>query len=285
MPKANKNPKATETRLGVITGSASGLGRELCLALAGEGGWHLILCDLDEDRNQRVLGEVLQSGGSGQAEKLDVASIDSWHELERRLRTRFSKIDLLVNNAGITAFGEIGTIPIATWKSVLDINLWGTIFGCHVFVPWLKENPGASIVNVASAMSFVNWPRGGAYNASKAAVVSLSETLYAELKRHRIHVAVICPGVFRTNLVNGGVFSAQVERDYVLEKMERSPLSARGVAKEVLRAILDKRFYVMIPFSLTRLPWAFKRLMPRLFLRVIEFIGGMEMRGLDRRRP
>ena len=118
-----------------------------------------------------------------------------------RLRADWPQLDLLVNNAGIGVQGNIGECPIDDWRHVVDVDLFGAIYGCHFCRDWLVANPeGSHVINVASAAAFFNSPGMGPYSVSKAGILSLSETLYAELRPRGVGVSVVCPGFFPTNV-------------------------------------------------------------------------------------
>ncbi len=112
---------------------------------------------------------------------------------------------LVINNAGVGAGGTaIGDTDIDDWNWVLGVNLWGPIHGCHVFAPLLREAGYGGIINVASAAAFGAAPGMAAYNVSKAGVLSLSETLAAELSGTGVHVTVLCPTFVKTNIIVSG---------------------------------------------------------------------------------
>src|SRR6185295_4032585 len=144
-----------------------------------------------------TLDLVRQAGGEGRIEPLNVSCVDQWQTLRSRLQADWQHLDLLVNNAGVAGAGEIGDYSLDDWHWVIDINLWSGIYGCHTFIDWLKQNPsGAHIINVASMAAFESAPPTAAYNATKAAILSLSETHYAQLLPHNVGVTVVCPGSF-----------------------------------------------------------------------------------------
>ena len=120
----------------------------------------------------------------------------------------------MINNAGVGAGGAaIGDAPLDDWVWTLGINLWGPIHGCHVFTPILREagpsHAPRGIINVASAAAFGAAPGMAAYNVSKAGVLSLSETLAAELSGTAVKVTVLCPTFVKTNIVESGRISAR----------------------------------------------------------------------------
>lgn len=140
----------------------------------------------------------------------------------------------MVNNAGVGAGGAaIGDVEMDDWKWVLGINLWGPIHGCQVFTPILREaGRPAGIVNVGSAAAFGAVPGMAAYNVSKAGVLSLSETLAAELSGTGINVTVLCPTFVKTNIVQAGRISAQSTRlaDKLMRWTGFSPSASSGRA-------------------------------------------------------
>lgn len=252
-------------RHAVITGAASGLGRALAVRL-GRDGWHVAVCDVDEDRARETVSLVERAGGTAQAERLDVTRPADWEALRDRLRGGWERIDLLVNNAGVSGAGEVGRFPLDDWRWILDVNLFGVINGCHYFVDWLAENPrGSHIVNTASMAAVVSAPTMGGYSASKAAVVSLSETLYAELLHRGVGVTVLCPGFVRTNLLDGGRWQRPALQASARRYFARSRMTAEDVAEATLRAIRRRRLYVVVPLR-GRVVWRLKRLMPRWFM-------------------
>ena len=163
------------SRTAIVTGAASGLGRSLCLRLARDG-WEIAVCDIDEAGARQTLELVRRAGGTGRVEHFDVADANAWVALRQRLEHDWPQLDLLVNNAGVAVSGNVGDCPLEDWRWIVDINLWNVVHGCHTFVDWLKRNPrGGHIINTASLAAFGSAPGMAAYNATKAAVVSLSD--------------------------------------------------------------------------------------------------------------
>jgi len=255
-------------RHALITGAASGIGRALAVRL-GRDGWHVAICDLDHDGSRETVALVEQAGGTAQAERLDVTLPAEWESLRGRLRQQWEQIDLVVNNAGVSGAGEVGSFPLADWRWILDVNLFGVIHGCHYFVDWLVENPhGGHIINTASMAATVSAPTMGGYNVSKAAVVSLSETLYAELRHRGVGVTVLCPGFVPTNLLANGRWHRQSFREQAERLFAESRLTADDVAEATLRAMRRRKLYVVLPLR-GRIFWRLKRLMPQGFMNCV----------------
>ncbi len=252
----------------LITGAGSGLGRALSVALARRG-WYLAVADVNDAGSQETLELVRAAGGDGQIEHLDVTKSDDWKRLGERLQATWPQLDLLVNNAGVGAGGDVGTLSLEDWRWTVDVNLWGVIYGCHTMVEWLKSNSaGAHVVNTASMAAIASAPGMAAYNVTKAGVVSLSETLYGELLPCGVGVTVVCPAFFRTNIIGNGRFATPAQREIAGKLMDSSTCTADEVAAKVLKAIDRKRLYVTVPGASTFF-WRLKRLMPVRMLKLV----------------
>jgi NAD(P)-dependent dehydrogenase (short-subunit alcohol dehydrogenase family) len=256
------------TRFGIVTGAASGLGRALSVEMAKQQ-WHIALCDVNEAGAAETLALVEKAGGAGQVERLDVTNPDAWKSLADKLQASWPQLDLLVNNAGVGVGGEVGKLSLEDWNWIVNINLWGAIYGCHTMVGWMKQNPrGGHIVNIASMAAIVSAPSMAPYNMTKAAMVSLSETLDGELKPFNIGATAVCPSFFPTNIINSGRFDSEEARKTAAKLMSQSKATAEQVARLILRAVERKELYVFAPSEAT-LFWRLKRLMPRTALRMI----------------
>lgn len=251
---------SSERRNAIITGAASGLGRAIALRLARDG-WRIALVDVNDASNDESLRLVQAAGGEGQTHHMDVARPEAWQALRDKLRAAWPRLDLLVNNAGVAGSGEVGKYSLDDWHWILGINLHAGIYGCHYFVDWLKENPqGAHIINTASLAAMA--ARGGmaGYNVTKAGVLSLSETLYAELEPYGVGVTVLCPAFFQTNLLNEGRLD-KVDKDSAGQMMRDARFTADDVAAEAIRAMQRKQLYVVMP-AYGRRFWRLKRFFP-----------------------
>jgi NAD(P)-dependent dehydrogenase (short-subunit alcohol dehydrogenase family) len=258
-------------RYGVVTGAASGLGRALAVRLAKDG-WHLLLTDLNTHGCEETHALVDQSGGSAQVEPLDVRDESQWLALHDKLQREWPRCDLIVNNAGVVASGAVQETPVADWDWLLSVNLRGVILGCHTFVPWLMENPQRSyVMNMASIAGLIAPGRMGAYNVAKAGVVSLSETLYTEVKRHNIGVTVVCPWFVKTNLLDTGRFADPKDKAGGALYMQQSRLTADTVADYAVRRMYRGKLYAVTGFP-ARQMWLMKRHFPQPFANFSEWI-------------
>jgi short-subunit dehydrogenase len=244
----------------VITGAGSGFGRALALVLA-ERGARLLLADKNEDTAKET-AELARAEGAKEARgvRCDVTRLD---EVESLAALRAGNIDLVVNNAGVGSGGGVGVAPIEDWRWTLEVNLFGVIHGCHVFVPVLREQGHGHVLNVASAAGFLSAPEMGAYNVSKAGVVALSETLSAELQRTPIGVTVLCPTFFRSSIVESGRFPDKDQRERG-RKLIAKGKTADSVARAALKSIDKGRLYC-VPMADARALWRLKRVAPESF--------------------
>jgi len=244
----------------VITGAASGLGAALARILAAEG-WQLALVDLPAA--ERGLDSIVADCPEGITAGFDVRDAAGWTALHERLRAAWPALDLLVNAAGVGATGEVGRLPESQWRRVVDTNLVGTALGCETFLPWLREHPGRShLVNVASIAGVIAPPSLAAYAASKAGVIALSEAIAAECPARRPGVTVVCPGFFRSGLLDTWHFTAARESREARRRMNATRLDSAAVASRVRRAIDRNERYVIEGLQ-ARVLARLKRLAPR----------------------
>lgn len=193
--------KDLDGKVAVITGGGSGIGRGTALALA-EAGMHVVVADIDEESAASVAEEVRELGPRALAVRTDVADRASVDALAERAYAEFGAIHVLHNNAGIALFIRLAEMKDVDWRWILSINLEGVVNGLQAFLPRMRAQEGEKhVVNTASMAGMVAGPYLGAYNATKFAVVAISETLRAELGGDGMGVSVLCPGVVSTNIV------------------------------------------------------------------------------------
>ncbi|WP_353951603.1 SDR family NAD(P)-dependent oxidoreductase [Knoellia sp. S7-12] len=235
----------------LITGGASGLGLALANAFLGRGD-QVLIGDLAETRP-----DSLPDGADYIS--LDVRSQQDWDAALAHVRETWGALDVLVNNAGVATGGRIDVEAISDWERVLDINLLGVVRGCQTFTPLLKEQRSGHIVNTASLAGLVHGPGMSSYNAAKAGVVALSETLGFELAPWDIHVSVICPAFFRTNLHESLQGKDIAMEATAVKLITKAQMTADEVAATVLKGI-DGHKRVILTDRLGRQAYWTKRL-------------------------
>jgi NAD(P)-dependent dehydrogenase (short-subunit alcohol dehydrogenase family) len=221
---------------------------------------------------------TLRAWPEGEFFRLDVTDLDAWRQLAIRLAAdfeggRFKPAPLLVNNAGVCAAEETLASDPAAWRRIMDVNFFGVLNGCQALGPMLRRWPRydgghARIINVASVAGWLAGPSMGAYSASKAAVIALSEALYAELRSAGVGVTVVAPGFFRTGLLDRGTFCTTRHRAEAERLSRRAKFTADDVARIALRASERGQLYAVMG-GRARWLWRVKRLAPRLLQRII----------------
>jgi NAD(P)-dependent dehydrogenase (short-subunit alcohol dehydrogenase family) len=210
---------------------------------------------------------VERAGGRALALECDVGKLEDVVRAADEGERMFGPIDFCANNAGIVVAGELGEIPIETWRKIVDVNLWGVIHGVHVFTPRFKRLGRGKFLNVSSIAGFLATPETGPYNVTKSAVLSLSETMSAELGKFGIDTTVLCPSAVRTSIFES-LAKGDVHRK-LAEAQARSagPRDAGEVARITLAAVDRGQLYVL-PQADAQALWLVKRLAPRLFTRL-----------------
>jgi NAD(P)-dependent dehydrogenase (short-subunit alcohol dehydrogenase family) len=252
----------------VITGAGSGIGAAFATELARRGG-RIVCSDIDENAAHTTTDAIIAHGGSALAVRCDVSRIDDVRRLATEAQAWFGgPPTLVINNAGVGAGGTpIGETSLDDWSWMLGINLWGPIHGCHVFAPILREAGYGGIINVASAAAFGAAPGMAAYNVSKAGVLSLSETLAAELSGTGVNVTVLCPTFVKTNIVESGRITDKSTQmaDRLMRWIGFSP---DRVARMCLDT-LDRGGLYCMPQPDARIGWGIKRFIPTVYTRAV----------------
>jgi NAD(P)-dependent dehydrogenase (short-subunit alcohol dehydrogenase family) len=256
-------------KFALITGAGGGLGRSLATRL-GTLGWHVGIADLNAAGAAETQSLVEGAGGTAEFLRLDVRDEAGWESLKSELQSRWPKLDMLVNNAGVSCSGEVGQSSMDDWDWVMSINLRGVVLGCHTMVDWLKANPNRSyILNIGSAAALLCGPGMAAYNVSKAGVVALSQSMYVELRAHNVSVTCACPWFIQTDLLKGGRFFKESHRAFAEKAMAKARVTPEIFAKESLDGTFRGKL-VVVPGRRPRLAAAFKRLFPQTFLNLLQ---------------
>jgi NAD(P)-dependent dehydrogenase (short-subunit alcohol dehydrogenase family) len=191
-----------EGRVAVVTGAASGIGKAMCERFAREG-MKVVLADIETDQLRETGREIEALGAEVLTVRTDVSQADELSKLAEETLERFGKVHVLCNNAGVFAGGRTWEAIGTDWDWVLGVNLFGVLYGIRAFVPvMLEQNEPAHVVNTCSMAGLINMPFSGAYNVSKHAALSLTETLYHELKTQDTPVgcSALCPELIRTGI-------------------------------------------------------------------------------------
>jgi len=246
-------------KVAVVTGAASGIGNAVATRLAAEG-MKVVLADIEEGPLADAEKKLADTGATVLAVPTDVTKADSVDALAAKTFETFGTAHVVHNNAGVATGGPMWTLTEADWQWVLGVNLWGVIHGVRAFVPRLVEQGEGHVVNTASIAGLTSAPMMGPYNVSKHGVVTLSETLAAELALHGspVKVSVLCPGWVNTRIneaernrppelqppTEADTTMAEMGRQ-ILEGLLKSGLQPSEVAGRVHDAIREERFYIL----------------------------------------
>ena len=251
-------------KVAVITGAAGGLGREFANVGAALG-MKLVLADIQPDALEKTEQELKSIGADVQVVLCDVRNGEQVQLLAETTMTAHGAIHLLFNNAGVGMGGLIWEHTQADWEWILDVNLWGVIHGMRIFTPLMlecaKNDAGYAghIVNTASMAGLVNVPAMGAYNVSKHAVVSLTESLYHDLQlvNAPVGASVLCPYYVPTGISHSErnrpdempgqstpTASQRMARELIAKAVAAGKIPAAQVAAQTFDAIREGMFYI-----------------------------------------
>jgi NAD(P)-dependent dehydrogenase (short-subunit alcohol dehydrogenase family) len=241
-------------RVAVVTGGASGIGFGLASAFAAEG-MKVVVGDIEEPALADAVAKLEASGADVLGVRTDVRDDSSVAALAAAAVDRFGAIHVACNNAGVGGGGLSWEAPLSTWEWVLGVNMWGVIHGIRAFVPILMQQDEAHVVNTASIAGLAAGPFMGPYNASKHAVVALSETLHHEmaLMAPQVKVSVLCPGWVKTRIADSArnrpagsePVDAEGNAGLILQTFIDRGMPPAELAVSVLDAIRDERFWIL----------------------------------------
>jgi NAD(P)-dependent dehydrogenase (short-subunit alcohol dehydrogenase family) len=234
---------------------------------------------LASDIDLAAAEETARAGECISAVRCDVSQLEEVERLGETADRLLGGVDLIVNNAGVSVGGRIGEVPIDDWRWILGINLWGVIYGCHVFVPRLRRQRSGHVLNVASAAGLLSLELMGPYNVTKAGVVALSETLASELRDDGVGVSVLCPTLFRTNIMRSSRVADPEARRIGDAWMARARRSADDVARAALDGIRAGQLHVL-PHADGRWLWRLKRVTPEGFQALAQRFMSRQLRRL-----
>jgi NAD(P)-dependent dehydrogenase (short-subunit alcohol dehydrogenase family) len=251
------NTSQFQGKTAIISGGGEGIGLSIAKAL-GEQKMNVVLADIDKQNLEKARLDLESLGVPVLAVSLDVADERQWQSVAQLAVERFGNIHMVVNNAGVGGdSGPIESQQQEGWQWALDVNLMGVVYGAKVMVPLIKDHgEGGWIVNVASMAGMGGVPYSGAYNATKAAVVALSEAWAEELKSKNIHVAVLCPAFVQTRIYDSERNRPAQYKSKTLNPDEESSFSKKAremvqngidvalVGKRVVEALNDGELYI-----------------------------------------
>jgi NAD(P)-dependent dehydrogenase (short-subunit alcohol dehydrogenase family) len=243
-------------KVAVITGGASGIGRAVADKAVTKG-MKIVLGDIEEGPLKTAVDDLVGTGAEVLGVVTDVSDRASVEALRDAALERFGAVHLVHNNAGIGLGGPIWEVTEEDWRWILGVNVWGVIHGVATFTPLLLEQGEGHIVNTASIAGIIVAPFLGPYNATKQAVVAISETLFKDLQAvgAPVGVSVLCPGFVQTRIAESErnrpqwapereVEGAEELRSVVAD-MVSGGIAPTTVADRVIDAVQTNTFYIL----------------------------------------
>lgn len=248
----------------VLTGAGSGFGLE-CARIGAKAGMQLVLVDVQADALAKAAEEARSLGAKQvMACKVDVGNAEAMEKLAAEVQATLGAPHFVFNNAGVGGGGLLWEQSVRDWEWVLGVNLWGVIHGVRLFTPMMlaaaQQDPSwqGHIVNTASMAGLLAPPNMGVYNVSKHAVVSLTETLYQDLRlvTDQVHCSVLCPYFVPTGIANsernrpdvvdvaGITTSQKIARAMSQKAVNSGKVTAQDMASKVFAAMADNQFYI-----------------------------------------
>ncbi len=264
----------------VVTGAASGIGRALAVKLASEKIAGIAISDVNEAGLGETAAMAEQYGVPVSTHVIDVSKLDQVQRLADEAVAKHGRVTHLINNAGVGVMGNFEQLSIEDIEWLMSINFWGVIYGCKVFLPILKEQESAHILNVSSVFGFIAPEEQTAYCASKFAVRGFTESLRHELAGTNVTVSAIHPGGIKTNIARNSRVGKDTPGEWkqqgatFFDKVART--SPETAAEVIVKGIKDRDPRILIGQDAYAIS-AISRLFPKRYLGLIERISGHKM--------
>lgn len=270
----------------VVTGAASGIGRALAHRLASEK-MSLALADVDEAGLEKTAREIAERMGDKRVavttHRVDVSDARRMEQFASEVVQQHERVTLLINNAGVALYGFFEEITITDFEWLMGINFWGVVHGVRNFLPVLRRQPRAHIVNVSSIYGIISPSGQTAYCASKFAVRGFTEVLRHELEGSSVGVACVHPGGIRTPIAKNARIGAGVHssiRDLNLARFDRHAItSPEEAANIIVRGVKRNEPRILVGPDAIRLD-RLQRLMPNRYWKVLQKQGEKEMKEM-----
>lgn len=265
-----------------ITGAASGIGRATAVRAAREGAL-LCVCDINPEGLEKLAQEI----GSQHilaSKAFDISSYDAVKNFADEIHSQHGSMDIIMNIAGISTWGAIDALEHKHWRQLIEINLMGPIHVLECFVPeMIKAKRGGHIVNVSSAAGLLGLPLHAAYSATKFGLRGISEVLRFDLRKHHIHVSLVCPGAVNTGLVQTinivGVDKTDPKVSASIKRFQKHAATPERAAKAILLGIQKKKYMVFTSWDI----WAAYQLqckLPFIYEAIMRLLSGQVMKLL-----
>jgi NAD(P)-dependent dehydrogenase (short-subunit alcohol dehydrogenase family) len=251
-------------KIAIITGGGSGIGAALCKELAKRGSI-VFVADINENNAEQVVSSILQNGGKASAKRIDVSKENEIKNLIDEAISKYGRLDFLFNNAGAAIGGDSRDISLEQWRKVLDVNLYGELYGSIAAYDVMAKQGFGHIINTASATGLLPQPGNAPYSTSKFAIVGLSLALRYEGADLGVRASIICPGRIKSGMFKSSiVMNVRPEYEEVINNNFENAMDTSKAVKIILKGVSKNRAFIVLPFSI-RLAWFLYRLFPKLW--------------------
>ncbi|OKP78425.1 oxidoreductase [Paenibacillus sp. P3E] len=258
------------TRVGIVTGGASGIGKALCKELLTRG-VYIVIADLNAEEGLRTAAELEQMGGECRFIQVDVTDGTAVKAMVDGIYRDFGRLNYMFNNAGIAMYGEIGDMTQQNWQRIVDVNLWGVIHGVQAAYPLMMKQGFGYIANTASAAGLGPAPGSGAYSATKHAVVGLTTSLHYEAEAYGVKVSCLCPAFVDTLIFESGE-AVHMDKKKVLTQVKKQKLMTPEYFAALACKGLERNEALVNPMPLRRTMDIMFTLFPFLHRKVMQLV-------------
>ena len=264
----------------VITGAASGIGRALAIRLANEKIAGIAVADVNENDLRETAATITKLNVPVSTHIVDVSKLEEIEKLKDEILRRHHRATHLINNAGVGVLGTFEQISLTDFEWLMSINFWGVVYGTKVFLPILKQQEKAHIINLSSVFGLVAPPEQTAYCASKFAVRGFTESLRHELEDTNVRVSCVHPGGIKTNIARNSRVGADTPEEFKTQGVKFfdkvAQTTAEQAAEIIVRGINSENPRILIGRDAHSINYI-SRLFPKKYLKVIERISGHRM--------
>ena len=270
----------TKNSVAVVTGAASGIGRALAVRFAEEKIAGIAICDVNEQGLNETFEMVEKLGVSVSKHIVDTSKLEQIERLKTEVLAKHHRVTHLINNAGVGLMGTFDQISLEDFEWLMSINFWGVVYGCKVFLPVLKQQESAHIVNISSVFGLIAPPEQTAYCASKFAVRGFTESLRHELESTNVRVSTVHPGGIKTNIARNSRVGEKTPEEYKTQGVKFfdkvAQTSSEQAAETIIKGIKKENPRILIGKDAHAINYV-SRLFPKKYIKVLEKLSGHKL--------
>jgi short-subunit dehydrogenase len=267
----------TKNSVAVITGAASGIGRALAVKFADEKIAGIAICDVNEQGLNETFEMVEKLGVSVSKHVVDTSKLEQIERLKTEVLAKHGRVTHLINNAGVGLLGTFEQISLEDFEWLMNINFWGVVYGCKIFLPVLKEQESAHIVNISSVFGLIAPPEQTAYCSSTFAVRGFTESLRHELENTNVRVSSVHPGGIKTNIARNSRIGEKTPEEYKTQGIKFfdkvAQTSSEQAAETIIKGIKAENPRILIGKDAHAINYV-SRLFPKKYLKMLEKLSG-----------